>query len=360
MRVLFLMGLPVEGPSSRFRVYQYVPFFHEHGVEATLRPFLSSRQTPVIYGEGRIPAKLAVTTWSTLRRLVDLLNAPRYDVVYVLREAFPFGPPVFERLFKSAAGRLIFDFDDAIYIPSLAYNNPLDRLRDWDKPAKLIQMAAHVVVGNNYLKGYACRYLAREDRISVVPTAVDTKVYKPAEEVETRRTVTVGWIGTPRGSNYLWWLLPVIRELASRYPQLEFKFVGAKPFDAGGLPVEFKTWQLDEEVSNIQSFDIGIMPLTDDEETRGKCGFKLIQYMSTGLPVVCSPVGANLDIVEQGCTGLFAASLAEWTDALVKLIEDPTLRRALARAGRERVITHYSVEATGPRLLRILESVCAD
>lgn len=359
MRVLFVTAHPIEGPSSRFRVYQFMDYLCEQGVEATVRPFLSSQLAPIVYGHGRVGFKTGITLWGAARRFADVLAACRYDVVYVLREAFPFGPPLFEHALKAFAGRLVFDFDDAIYMPSLAYANPLDRLRDFGKPAKIIRMASQIVVGNDYLRDYATRFTDAPDRVTVIPTVVDTNEYRPPLSRNSGTTCVIGWIGTPRGSSYLRDLIDVIADLAQAHPQVAFKFVGAEPFDVRSLPVTFKAWRLEEEVADLQSFDIGIMPLTDDEETRGKCGFKLIQYMSVGIPVVCSPVGANLSIVEDGASGYFASTPTEWLASLKRLIQDPELRRRLGRRGRDLVESRFSRAVIAPRLLTVLGEAAA-
>lgn len=354
MRVLFAVPHPIEGPSSRFRVYQFIDDLRDRGIDAEVRPFLSSRAAPLIYENGRLIDKAAVTGWATAKRLVDVLRATRYDVAYVLREAFPFGPPCFEAALKAAAGRLVFDFDDAIYRPALAFDNPLDRLRDFNKPAKIIRMSNHVVVGSAYLADYAAQFAESRERITVLPTVVDTDVYRPSPEPKPPH-LTIGWIGTPRGSCYLEDLKNMARRLAQRYAHVRFKYVGAEAFECGNLPITFKQWRLEEEVADLQSFDIGIMPLTDDEETRGKCGFKLIQYMSVGIPAVCSPVGANLSIVEEGTTGYFARDEDEWFAALDRLVADAGLRKRLGENGRALAVGSYSRAAIAPRLIDVLE-----
>lgn len=365
LRVLFVVPHPIEGPSSRFRVYQFVEDLHAAGVQVEVSPFITSAQTRVIYGPGALAAKVAATLQGALRRLLDILRAGRFDIVYVLREAFPFGPPWVERALRASAGRLVFDFDDAIYRPSLAYRNPLDRLRDFDKPRQLIRMAAHVVVGSEYLRQYALRHARRPDQVTVLPTVVDTDVYRPLRDTgrgagraaPAGNSITLGWIGTPRGSSYLRDLLDVIAGLVAVAPGLRCRFVGAEPFDTRGLPITFDRWRLQDEVADLQSFDIGLMPLTDDEETRGKCGFKLIQYMAVGIPAVCSPVGANLDIVQPGETGLLAATSQEWAESLRRLVLDPALRDRLGRRGRELAEQRYSRRTVAPRLLAVLHAV---
>jgi glycosyltransferase involved in cell wall biosynthesis len=358
MRVLMILPHPVEGPSSRFRAYQFLPFLKAAGIEVVVRPFLSSRLMPQLYTSASLAQKLAFTAYGAMQRVVDFARAGRCDVVYVLREAFPFGPPVLENLMAAAAGRLVFDFDDAIYTRSLAFDNPLDRLRDWNKTAKIIAKASKVIAGSSYLADYASRFAPRE-RIHILPTVVDPDVYVPEPGRARRSGVTVGWIGTPRGSAYLKDLMPAFRRLSALRGDARFVFVGAEPFDSEGLPIEFRTWSLEREVADVGSFDIGIMPLTDDEETRGKCGFKLIQYMSAEVAPVCSPVGANTQIVEPGVTGLFAVTPADWSDAIIRLAEQVDERRRMAKAGRQTVIDRYSLAYAAPRFRDILLAAAA-
>lgn len=357
LRVLFVLPHPIEGPSSRFRVYQFLPDLEAHGIHATVRPLVTSRRAPILYQTGKLPAKVAITAMAAAGRLLDTLRTKRFDVAYVLREAFPFGPPWIERVLKRRIGRLIFDFDDAIYHRSLAYENALDRFRDFGKTEAIIRMADHVVAGSRHLQEFALRFTTA-DRTTVLPTVVDTDLFRPAERAPGHG-LTVGWIGTPRGSGYLKDLRGALARLAGRYDALRFVFIGAEPFDPGGLPITFQPWRLDTEVADIQAFDIGIMPLTDDPETRGKCGFKLIEYMSLGLPTVSSPVGANRDIVQDGVSGLFATDETGWVEAIAALVERPDLRRTLAENGRRRVEAHYSRASVAPRLVDLIAATAA-
>ena len=353
IRVLFVVPHPIEGPSSRFRIYQFLPYLEANGVHATVRPLIPSHLAPIIYESGRMPAKVAITALAAAHRLLDVVRAGTFDVVYILREAFPFGPPWIERALRRRVGRLIFDFDDAIYHRSLAYRNALDGLRDFSKTEAIIRLADHVVVGCRHLQDYALRFRARE-ATTILPTVVDTKVFRPGIGCREDGPLTIGWIGTPRGSGYLMHLRGAMAELVRRHEHIRFVFIGAEPFDGQGLPITFQPWRLATEVDDIRGFDIGIMPLTDDEETRGKCGFKLIEYMSLGIPTVSSPVGANRDIVEDGRWGLLAATDAEWVGALASLVERPDLRRRLAEDGRRRIEAAYSLANVAPNLLALI------
>jgi len=355
LRVLFIVPHPIEGPSSRFRVYQFLPTLAAHGIDAEVRPFLTSAEAPIIYGAGGTAAKVALTLKATLRRLGDVLRATCYDAVFVLREAFPFGPAFFETLLKAASGRLIFDFDDAIYVPSTAYRNPLDRLRDWGKTARIVARADHILAGSHYLADWAEAHAP--GRVTVLPTVVDTEVFRPAPVPRPDGPFTVGWIGTPRGTSYLHPLIGAMRRLKERVPGIRLTLIGAEPFPCEGLPVSFPPWRLDTEVDDIRAFDVGLMPLADDEEAKGKCGFKLIEYMSLGVPVVCSPVGANRDIVEEGRSGFFATNEDAWVEAIARLAEDPALHARFAAEGRRVVEERYSLAAVAPVLAETLREV---
>ena len=354
MRVLFVIPHPIEGPSSRFRVYQYIPYLEEHGIECTVRPFVSSRKVQELYKSGNLGKKIFLTLGGLGRRLGDIASASNHDAVFILREAFALGPPVVENALARFGGKMIFDFDDAIYLPSLAYSNVIDRLRDWSKPSKVIARADTVIAGSQYLADYAHR--SAKGVVEVLPTVVDHEVYKPRPDIRKSDHVTIGWIGTPRGSGYVADLMPVFEKVHAKFPQVRFVFIGCAKFQTRGLPIEFRDWTLEREPHDISEFDIGIMPLTDDEETRGKCGFKLIQYMSSGVAPVASPVGANNEIVEEGISGLFAQDPDEWEASLSELVGDQQLRERLSAAGRTRAKARYSLQYTAPKMLDIIRN----
>lgn len=351
--VLFIVPHPVEGPSTRFRIQQYLPALDAAGIDYLVRPFLSSRLAPVAYRQGSTAAKLAVTAWGTLQRTLDVVRACRCDLVYVLREAFPIGPPAFERMFEAASGRIAFDFDDAIYHRYLNHDNPLDRFRDWDRPAKVISRARRTVAGSQILADFARIHAPSPDHVVVIPTVVDTAVFTPRPRPEDG-TVVVGWIGTPRNTPYVKAIWPALSRVAALDRRVRYVLVGAEPFDTGDTRVEFRPWKLASEVSDVQGFDIGIMPLPDDEQTRGKCGFKLIEYMACGIPTVASPVGANLHVLAGGQTGLFAQDDAGWTEALLRLVADAGLRRDMGYEGRQRAVQAFSLTAMGPTFVRTI------
>ncbi len=359
LRVLFIAPHPVEGPSTRFRLVQYFDFLSANGIECTFRPFVTSTEAAAIYLSDNTTRKILVTLKATLRRIGDVARAGQYDLVYILREAFPFGPPVIERLLHRRARRMIFDFDDAIHLPSSAYDNPLDRFRDWSKPTKLIRAADIVIPGSALLADLAVAAGAEPARVRTLPTVVDAQSFKPADPPRQGPGVTIGWIGTPRNTSYLVSMMPVFRRVCAAHPDVEFVFVGAERFECSGARIAFRDWSLEREIADLQSFDIGIMPLPDTEATRGKCGFKLIEYMSVGIPAVASPVGANLDIVEPGSTGYLPAEEDDWVAALSTLVSDGDARRRMGAMGRLRVEDLFCSDVVAPKLLSAIRRAVA-
>lgn len=353
-RVLFIAPHPVEGPSTRFRILQYLPYLEAAGIDWEFRPFVNSRQAPTVYRTGSTLHKVALTAWAGLQRGADIGRAARCDLVYVLREAFPVGPPLLELAMARAAGRMVFDFDDAIYHRALNYANPLDKLRDWSRAAKLIARATRVVAGSAVLAEYARRHAPDPGRIALLPTVVDTNLFTLRAKPPSP-TVTIGWIGTPRNTIYIRSVWPALAEVARRDPKIRYVFVGAEPFPVGDTRVEFRPWKLDREIADIQEFDIGIMPLNDDVQTRGKCGFKLIEYMACGLPAIASPIGANCDVLVDGTTGLMAASPGAWTQALLRLSGNAALRQDMGAAGRRRVEEVFSLAVTAKIFVGIIQ-----
>ena len=226
--------------------------------------------------------------------------------------------------------------------------NPIRRKRF----ERTIRLCDWVIAGNSYLQNEARIF---SDRVSVLPTPVDTEKYFPREQNSRRKEVTIGWLGSKSTVNYLKPLIPVFSELEARFPQVSLKLVSDNFPEMEGLRAVKKIWKKDEEIQDLQSFDIGIMPLPDDPWTKGKCGFKLLQYQAAGLPVICSPVGVNSEFVTEGINGYLATSPQEWVDKLSWLIASLELRVRMGKMGRENVVKKYSLKAIWPQFFRILK-----
>lgn len=355
MRVLFLIPHPPEGASSRQRVLQYVPWLKQHGLQVQVRPFMSRTLYRILYQPGRVPHKIAMASIALAGRLRDLVRAARADVVVVHREALPLGTAFIERVMARLAPALIFDFDDAIWLPHAAWANSWTRrFRNAEKTATIARISAHVIVGNRTLAAYAQRY---NSRVSVIPTPVDTDRFSCAPPRAPSSEMVIGWIGSHSTARYLESLVGPLEALSRRYPGLRIHVIGDGPSPLRLPNVATIPWALEREQDELHRFDIGIMPMSDDEWARGKCGFKALLYMSVGIPVVASPVGVNQEIVREGVNGFLCRTESEWTSRLAQLIGDHALRARLGQAGRAIVDAEYSLRVQAPRLLQILQDV---
>jgi glycosyltransferase involved in cell wall biosynthesis len=337
--------------SARQRYLQYAEHLREAGINLHTAPLLDNSYLDATFS-GRAASKLSVAR-SYLRRLRGLLREREADAVWLQYEFFPYAPGFFETLALSRRIPLILDYDDAIFHQYAQHKNPIVRLMLGGKLKPLLQQAHLAICGNAYLQDYAAQYCRWTD---IVPTVVDTDVYGTATEPQADRPLTVGWIGSPSTWEFAKPLIGLLTELARRL-SLTVRVVGAGPQKDIPPRFEFLPWSEEEEIRLIQGMHIGIMPLPDEPWARGKCGYKLIQYMACELPVVASPVGVNTDIVDHGSNGFLASGPQEWAEALTALAEDAALRRRMGAEGRRKIEQAYSLAVHGPRLAKLLREV---
>ncbi|MDA2915341.1 glycosyltransferase family 4 protein [Nitrospinae bacterium AH_259_B05_G02_I21] len=355
MKVLFLTPYPTEGASNRYRVEQLLPYLEQEGIRYSLRPFVSTTFYGILYQRGRLLAKAAHFLVASLRRLGDLVRAIRADVVFIHREAYPLGPPIIEWLLALIGKPIVYDFDDAVFLPSSSPSNLfIERFKFPSKIAFIIRKSTWVIAGNDYLASFARQF---HDRVTVVPTCMDMVNVQPKRALKHDSQVIIGWIGSVTTQRFLCLLDDVCIEIAQRYPEVEFHYVGGQHELEGVERMVYRHWLLEREPEDLRSFDIGVMPMPDDPWTQGKCGFKAIQYMAYGLPVVCSPVGVTTVIVDDGHNGFLAESPKEWVEALSRLIEDSSLRERMGQAGRKKVEHLYDMKVHAHTIVRILREV---
>lgn len=356
MRVLFVVPYPVEGPSTRYRVEQYLPYLRQQGVEVTVARFIASADFYAnMYRHGRRVYKAAYVLTRIARRFVVVLRAWRYDVIVIQREAMPYGPPIIERLLARSGTPLVFDFDDAIYLRrSSEANQRLAWLKQPEKTAEIVRLSRHVIAGNPILAAYA---EPLNPHVTIIPTPIDLHHY-PMRGVVERTAVNIGWVGTITNVAYLHLLDEVLADLARRFA-ITVTVVGGE-YQNPHVTVINRPWRLANEIADLHDFDLGLMPLPDEEWTRGKCGFKILQYMGAGVPCVASPVGVNADIIQSGVNGFLADSPAEWQHALTALIQSPDLRQRMALAGRATIAEQYDLAIHAPRLLAVLRQAAGE
>jgi len=352
MNLLILTRYDRLGASSRLRIMQYLPYLKAAGITVRIDPFFESAYLERLY------AKQSTTTAAFRayrHRLWQMLHRHRPDAIWLEKELFPWLPWAIERLFLPHGVPVISDYDDAIFHNYDLHRMTLVQKIFGQKIDHLMGTSAVVLAGNAYLADRALKSGAAEVRI--VPTVVDTEVYDAAAHAPQDRKLRIGWIGTP--STWTQYGAPMMPMLGSLAAEMDAKIVavGAGSAAHPEAVLEIWPWSEDREVVDVRALDIGIMPLDDTPWSRGKCGYKLIQYMACGLPVVASPVGVNTDIVEHGVNGFLASNETEWRQALSTLLQDSDLRRRMGAAGRRKVETQYSLQVWGPRVARMLADV---
>jgi len=352
MRVLFLTQTSEFGPSSRYRVYQYLDFLKREGVRCKVIPAISSNHYTKVYYTTRLINKLPYFGLVLLKRLIELTRIGRSDIVFLQKEILPQAYPLIEELIKKLNRKLVFDFDDAIFLLPPKTRSLLYNFRYKNAIPRILMMSDCVIAGNGYLKEYALRF---NRNVEVIPTSIDTEKYF-VKKKEKKDKINIGWIGSKTAIFYLNRLRNMFRILANRY-NVCLSAIGADEYRVNGVETVARPWRLEREISDLQDFDIGVAPLVNDEWALGKCGSKLLQYMGVGIPVVASRVGINREIIQDGVNGFLADSEEEWIEKLSQLIKDESLRERLGSMGRKTVEERYSVKVNGPKLLEILANV---
>lgn len=330
--------------STRQRLLQYQPVLSASGYNVALCPLLDNEY--IVRFNSRKPYSKFELMRAYWHRLQAVLTAKEFDGVWVHYEAFPYLPGFMERLVFAGNKPVIIDFDDATFHQYDNHRRKLIRLLLGNKLKASMARSAICVAGNEYLATYA---KACGGNVEIIPTVVDTSIYKPKLR-ESNRAITVGWIGSPSTWHYLEPHIPMLQSLSQKH-NIKVKVVGAGDLPAQPDGIDFVTWSEKNEVSEIQNMDIGIMPLPNELWAHGKCGYKLIQYQSCGLPVVASPVGVNTKIVQDGQNGFLSSDPSQMSLAIETLISNPDLRKTMGENGRKSVLDHYSLQVHAPRLI---------
>ncbi len=344
-KVFFAVPYPKgRAPSQRFRFEQYLKLLEKNNIKWTLSSFYSLSFWEILYAPGKGAQKVVYLTFGFAKRFLDLLiEVPFSDIVFVHREATPLGPPWFEwcvvKIFKK---KLVYDFDDAIWLGDDENESRMFSFLKWRKKVKFIcEIASKVSVGNNYLKEYAEKF---SNNVVLNPTTIDTENWHNPNRVnkETDNSVPViGWTGSHSTLKYLEPLIPCLEEITAPF---RFIVISNKKPEFTLKQFEFKKWNKSFEIQDLMEFDLGVMPLTEDAWSSGKCGFKALQYMALGKPALVSPVGVNKEIVDHEVNGFVCDNPEEWGKYLKLMIEQPELRKVLGETAREKVISHYSVQ----------------
>jgi glycosyltransferase involved in cell wall biosynthesis len=349
-RILFVSAHPRGlAPSQRFRFEQYVDFLAQHGFDTSFAPIIREDEYPLLYAPGNTARKAAIFGRGLATRVWQALKRKDYDVAIVQREAIQLGTTVFESAVARSKAKLVFDFDDAIWLSDTSpANRRMSFLKRPEKVSRLIAMSDMVWAGNAYLADYALRF---NTRVDVVPTTIDTDDYLPCGD-RSAAPVCLGWTGSVSTIKHFEIAVPALTRIRERFGgRVTFKVIGDGSYRNEALGVRGVPWQAATETRDICEVDVGMMPLPDDPWARGKCGLKALQFMAMEIPVVTSPVGVNTDIVAHGVNGYLAATEDEWFERLASLVESAEQRRSFGHAARETVVSRYSVASQSERYL---------
>lgn len=351
LRVLFLTRYPVEGASSRYRVFQYVPHLERMGVRCTIQSFMDTPMYHMTLRPGLTLAKILATLRATARRLKTLWRWRDHDIIYLQRELLPFGPPLLERWLKRRGAVIFFDYDDALFIKKASRYNPLATfLRSPGKTREMFRIADCTVAGNDWLREAA---RAEGGRAVTVEVAEETARFRPRSLCKSGRPVTFGWLGSPSTVKYLSLIEAPLRRVAARHPEVRWEIMGGGDFAMDGVPWRLSDWSLDGELEALARFDIGLMPLPMQDWSRGKSGGKARTYMAAGVVPVVAAIGYNLELLKEGETGFLCTAEKDWERAIEALIADPVLRDRVGRAARADVATRFTPEGQARALAEL-------
>lgn len=329
-------------PGQRFRIEQWEPFLKREGISIDYFSFTDENLRKVLYKEGHFAAKTKELIKANIRRLNHILKASNYNAVFLYRAASMVGPAWMEKFLQWRKIPIIFDFDDAIFLTDTSKaNQHFGWAKFSGKTADICRLSTTVTVGNAFLADYAKKY---NDRVTIVPTSIDTKHYQPFDkENETNGRIIVGWTGSSTSQYHLEMFEPVLADLLKER-DVEIRVVSNREPSFKEISYIWRAWSPESEVEEISRIDVGIMPTPDDQWSRGKCALKALQYMSLGIPAVCTDMGANREVVKHGENGFLAKTPEDWLNSLKNLIDNKELRTRLGNEARRTVVENYSME----------------
>lgn len=355
--IYFLVPYPLgKAPSQRFRFEQYFKLLEEKGFQFKVRSFYSDSTWAFLHQEGHVFLKALKITSAFFIRFFQLFSLLKYDFIFIHREVSPIGPPFFEWIIaKVLRKKIIYDFDDAIWLPNYSESNSnFQKLKYYQKVNGIMKWAYRISAGNSYLVEYAKQF---NSNVFVNPTTIDTESHhnvKLYNITKNDEKPVIGWTGTHTTAKYLDFLIPILEKLSIEF-DFEFCVISNEIPLAKIQNLNFIKWKKESEIEDLIRFDIGVMPLTNDQWAKGKCGFKALQYMALGIPAIVSPVGMNTEIIDQGENGFLCSTEKEWYDALHFLLKNPFEIKKMHDSARMKIIDKFSVVSNEKNFLNLFK-----
>ena len=350
-------------PSQRYRFEQYLNYFKSEGFDWELSEIITEKDDKIFYQPGNYFKKALILLKSIFIRFNDLRRAKDFDIIFIQREALLLGSSYFEKQFFKK-NKVVFDFDDSIWLLDTSpENKKFEFLKNPNKTKINIAHAHCIIAGNSFLANYAKQF---NQNTIIIPTTIDCDFHFQKPELKnmvlgyarTDKKIVIGWSGSISTIKHFEIAIPALKEVQNKYPnQIEIHVIGQGSYTHPEISIISKNWSAKTEVDDLNYFDIGIMPLPNDEWVKGKCGLKGLSYMACGVPTIMSDVGVNSEIIQNGKNGYLAQSEKEWVDCISLLIENSDLRHVIGQAGRETVVKNYSVDANKVKYLEVLKSL---
>lgn len=331
-------------PSQRYRFEQYFDFLKANGYECELSSIIAEADDAFFYSPGHLFKKFLFTVKSAVKRLKDLKRADDFDIIFVQREAYMTGSTFFEKRFAGSKAKLVYDFDDSIWIMDTSdANKKWEWMKSTKKTGEIISVSNMVFAGNKYLFDYAQKH---NSNVKIIPTTIDTAIFRRKEEYKNSEKICIGWSGSITTIKHFEEATAILKKVKQKYgDNVYFKVMGDDTYENKELNIKGIPWTSATEIDIISSFDIGIMPLPNDQWVKGKCGLKGLSYMALEVPTIMSAVGVNTEIISDGLNGFLATTEEEWINKISLLIESFELRKTLGMNGRKTVIDRYSLES---------------
>jgi glycosyltransferase involved in cell wall biosynthesis len=352
MKILFIVPYPLgKAPSQRFRFEQYFPILKSHGIRYEVRPFLTEQIWEILYQPGRFFRKALAILGGILKRMSLLFKLKQYDYLFIHREAAPIGPPIFEWVAaKILRKKIIYDFDDAIWIPNFSEaNSVFSFLKGYPNVKHICRWSYKISCGNDYLCRFAANY---NPSVWYNPTTIDTENLHNRIRDHHNAKLVIGWTGSHSTIRYLDDIIPILANLEKSY-DFEFLVISDVAPEFPLRSLKYIRWNKGNEINDLLRINIGIMPLLDDKWAKGKCGFKALQYMSLGIPALVSPVGVNTRIVDHGVNGYICHNAEEWHTSIEKLLLNREDLIRLASNTRRKIEEAYSVKSNTENFLKL-------
>lgn len=355
-KILVVCPHPVNyAPGQRLKYEQYFNNWQSNGYDVTVKPFMSEKLQNIVYKEGYYLTKIVETLKGYWQRIKLLFTLRQYDIVYYFLWVTPFGTTFFERIYCLLSQKIVYDIDDLVYTKSQSTKWFLRLLKGYAKPIYLMKKANYVITCTPYLHKFVQQYNANALDIS---STVDTELrYIPCNPYSNHKPLVIGWSGSHSTLPHLRSIENVLRKIQQKYPDIVIRVMGGANVQIKGIEIDSLAWREEIEISTLQTFDIGIYPLPNEEWVYGKSGLKAIQYMALGIPTVATAIGTNFRVIENGVSGFLVQNETEWIERLSQLIENPQLRRQIGEKARDKVVREFSITANSQHYLSVFKQI---